>query len=180
MNWRLDSNYTGLLIIDVQERLLPAVQEPEKLVQAVVRAISIARLFGLPIFLTEQVPHKLGPTAHAIRAALGDAEPVARVKSAFSAAPSFAEDELPATLLVAGLETHVCVRQTVFDLRARGHGVRILADAVSSRGELDHRLALHELREIVGARISTVETVAWELMERAEGDEFKALLALLK
>ena len=180
MNWRLNSTETGLLIVDVQERLLPVIREPERLVKSIVSAVSIARLFALPIFLTEQVPAKLGATARAVRDALGEAGPVARVKSAFSSAPSFEPGELPATVLVVGIETHVCIRQTVFDLRERGHAVRLLADAVSSRAELDHRLALDELREIAGARISTVETVAWELMERAEGDRFRAMLALFK
>ena len=74
----------------------------------------------------------------------------------------------------------MCVRQTVFDLRERGHEVYLLADAVSSRSETDHRLALHELREIAGARITTLEAISWELLGRAEGVTFKSLLAILK
>ena len=79
-----------------------------------------------------------------------------------------------------GIETHVCVRQTVFDLRERGHTVYLLADAVSSRSETDHRLALHEMREIAGARVTTLETVSWELLGRAEGEHVQELLAFLK
>ena len=180
MSWRLDPNQTGLLIIDVQERLTPVLWESERLVKRIVCAISVARLFGLPVFLTEQVPAKLGPTVAALRDALGDAAPAARTKSVISAAPCFGPGELPATILAVGIETHVCVRQTVFDLRERGHTVWVLADAVSSRAQLDPRLALHELREHAGARVSTVETVAWEFLDRAEGATFKALLALLK
>jgi nicotinamidase-related amidase len=180
MSWRLDSKQTGLLIIDVQERLTPVIWESAAMVNAITKAVSVARLFGLPIFLTEQVPAKLGTTVAPVRAALGEAAPPARINSVISAAPSFGPGELPSTLLAVGIETHVCVRQTVFDLRERGHEIRVLADAVSSRAEWDHRLALHEMRESAGARISTVETVAWELLERAEGETFKALLALLK
>jgi nicotinamidase-related amidase len=180
MSWRLDPRQTGLLIIDVQERLTPVIWEAPRLVKAIVTAIGVAQLFQLPIFLTEQLPHKLGATVAPIRAALGENAPSARVKAVISAAPSFAPGELPPTILTVGIETHVCVRQTVFDLRERGHDVRVLADAVSSRAEMNHRLALHELRAIAGARITTVETFAWELLERAEGDTFKALLALLK
>ena len=80
MSWRLDPKQTGLLIIDVQERLTPVVWESEKLVKRIVCAIAVARLFGLPIFLTEQVPAKLGPTVAALRDALGDAAPAARTK----------------------------------------------------------------------------------------------------
>ena len=180
MSWRLDPRSTGLLVIDVQERLLPVMAGPDALLKKTVAAIEVARLFGLPIFHTEQAPEKLGPTVAPIRAALaGNALPT-RTKREFSASPCFASDELPATLLLAGIETHVCVRQTVFDLRERGHDVYLLADAVGSRAEADHRLALHEMREVARARITTVETVAWELLGRAEGDVFKALLVLLK
>jgi nicotinamidase-related amidase len=180
MSWRLDPTESGLLIIDVQERLTPVIWESSRMVKAVVSAVSVARLFGLPIFLTEQVPSKLGATVAPIRKALGEDAASARVKSVISAAPSFEQGELPPTILAVGIETHVCVRQTVFDLCERGHAVRVLADAVSSRAELDHRLALHEMRENAGARITTVETFAWELLDRAEGDTFKALLAVLK
>ena len=102
------------------------------------------------------------------------------MKLEFSKAGCFAAGELPPTLLVAGIETHVCVRQTVFDLRERGHAVSLLADAVSSRSEADHRLALHEMREVARARITTREAVSWEMLGRAEGEPFKKLLAILK
>ncbi len=180
MSWRLNPKDTGLLIIDVQERLIPAMAGADKLVRRVADSVAVARLFGLPVFRSEQVPEKLGPTVGAVRAALGADAPTARAKHAFSAADCFTPGELPPTLLVAGIETHVCVRQTVFDLRERGHTVYLLADAVASRAESDHRLALHELREIAQARVTTLEAVAWELLGRAEGESFKKLLAILK
>ncbi len=180
MSWRLNPNETGLLIIDVQERLVPAMTGATALVKRVADSVAVAQLFGLPIFHSEQVPDKLGPTVAPVRAALGANTPPARTKHAFSAAGCFEPDKLPLTLLVAGIETHVCVRQTVFDLRERGHTIFLLADAVASRAEPDHRLALHELREIAQARVTTLETVAWELLGRTEGELFKKLLALLK
>ena len=180
MSWRLDPKNAGLLVIDVQERLLPAMVESEARLKKIVTAVQVARLFGLPVFHTEQAPEKLGPTAAPVREALGPTAPAPRLRRTFSKAECFTLDELPPTLLVVGLETHVCVRQTVFDLCEQGTGVYLLADAVSSRAEIDHRLALHEMREIAGARITTVETVAWELLIGAEGEIFKKLLALLK
>ena len=180
MSWRLNPKETGLLVIDVQERLVPAMVGADALVKRVSAAVTVAKLFGLPVFHSEQVPAKLGPTVPPVRDALGaDATP-ARAKHAFSAAGCFTAGELPATLLVTGVEAHVCVRQTVFDLRERGHSVYVLADAVASRAESDCRLALHEMREIAGARITTLETVAWELLGKAEGGTFKTLLTLLK
>ena len=115
-----------------------------------------------------------------MREALGENPPPAPVKTAFSSAGCYTPGELPSTLIVAGIETHVCVRQTVFDLRERGHEIYLLADAVGSRSETDHRLALHELRELAQARVTTLEAIAWEMLGRAEGEPFKKLLSLLK
>ncbi len=180
MSWRLNPRGTGLLVVDVQERLLPAIRNGEAVVARVALAVKVAQLFGLPVFHTEQVPQKLGPTVAAVREALGVEQPPAPTKTAFSSADCYQPDELPKTLIVVGVETHVCVRQTVFDLRERGHEIYLLADAVGSRSETDHRLALHELREIAHARITTLEAIAWEMLGKAEGEPFKKLLALLK
>ena len=169
-----------MLVIDVQERLAPVMTHSSAVTKRVADAVKVARLFGVPVFHTEQAPEKIGPTVATVREALGaDALP-ARLLLNFSKADCFAPGELPPTLIIVGIETHVCVRQTVFDLRERGHSVYLLADAVSSRSESDHRLALHELREIAGARVTTLEAVAWEMLVRAEGPTFKSLLAILK
>ncbi len=180
MSWRLDPRQTALLVIDVQERLVPVMTEPDTLVRKVVHAVQVARLFGLPVFHTEQAPAKIGRTVAPILAVLGEEAPPARWKDELSAAPVFGPQELPPTLLVTGIETHVCVRQTVYDLHARGHAIYLLADAVSSRSPVDHRLALHELREHAAKRVTSVEAVAWEFLGRAEGETFKRLLAILK
>ena len=180
MSWRLQPTGCALLVIDVQERIAAVMTRSEAMIKRVVDTVKVARLFGIPVFHTEQAPNKLGPTVAPIMAALGmDAAP-ARSRLDISKAGCFGPDELPGTLLVVGIETHACIRQTAFDLRERGHVVYVLADAVSSRAETDHRLALHELREIAGARITTLEAVAWELLGRAEGDTFKKLVAILK
>ena len=82
MNWRLDPRRTGLLIIDVQERLLPAMTEPEARLEKMALAVEVARQFGLPIFHTEQAPDKLGPTVSVVRDALGDGRAARRARSA--------------------------------------------------------------------------------------------------
>ena len=180
MTWRIDPRQTALLVIDVQERLVPVMSESETLVRKVVHAVQVARLFEVPVFYTEQAPTKIGPTIAPVLAALGENAPAARLKEELSAAPVFGPGDLPETLLVAGIETHVCVRQTVYDLHARGHAIYLLADAVSSRSATDHRLAVHEMREHALKRVTSVEAVAWELLGRAEGSTFKRLLAILK
>ena len=180
MSWRIDTQTAGLLVVDVQERLLPAIHHGDAVAIRVALAVKVAQLFGLPTFHTEQVPHKLGPTVAVVRDALGADQPPAPTKTAFSSADCYTPGELPKILIVVGIETHVCIRQTVFDLRERGHAIYLLADAVSSRSETDHRLALHELREIAGARVTSLEALAWEMLGKAEGGVFKKLLALLK
>lgn len=180
MSWRINTQEAGLLVVDVQERLLPAIQHGEKVAARAALAVRVARLFGLPVFHTEQVPQKLGPTVAVLRDALGADQPSAPTKSAFSSADCYKPGELPKTLIVVGIETHVCIRQTVFDLRERGHAIYLLADALGSRSETDHRVALHELREAAQARVTTLEALAWEMLGQAEGEPFKKLLALLK
>lgn len=180
MSWRLQPTACALLVIDVQERIAAVMTRSDAMIKRVADTVKVARLFGMPVFHTEQAPDKLGPTVAPIVEALGTDAPPARSRLEISKAGCFGPDELPGTLLVVGIETHVCIRQTVFDLRERGHTIYLLADAVSSRSETDHRLALHELREIAGARIVTLEAVAWELLGRAEGDKFKKLLTILK
>lgn len=180
MSWRINTREAGLLVVDIQERLLPAIQDGAALAARAALAVRVARLFHLPVFHTEQVPHKLGPTVANVREALGPDQVPAPVKSDFSSAGCYAPGELPRTLIVVGVETHVCVRQTVFDLRERGHEIYLLADAVGSRSETDHRLALHEMREIARARVTSLEALAWEILEKAEGEPFRKLLALLK
>ena len=180
MSWRLEPAACALLVIDVQARLAPVMTRPEATVKRITDAVRVARLFSVPVFHTEQAPDKLGPTVAPVADALGAAAPPARLLLEFSKAGCFAAGELPDKLIVAGIETHVCVRQTVFDLRERGHEVYLLADAVSSRSEMDHRLALHEMREIARARVTTLEAVSWELLRRAEGEMFRKLLTILK
>ena len=180
MSWRIDTQAAGLLVVDVQERLLPAIRDGERVATRTALAVKVARLFDLPVFHTEQVPHKLGPTVAVVREALGIDQAPAPTKTAFSSADCHGPGELPGTLIVVGIETHVCVRQTVFDLRERGHEIYLLADALGSRSETDHRLALHELREVARARVTTLEALAWEMLGKAEGEPFKKLLALLK
>jgi hypothetical protein len=130
----------------------------------------------LPIFVTEQRPEKLGATVEVVREALEKFQPIAKLD--FSAAGVLPAD-LPKTLWVCGLETHVCVRQTIYDLRQKEKSIYLLADAVCSRSELDHALAIQEMRQD-RVLVTSVEAVAWEMVGRAEGELFKKMLAILK
>lgn len=171
---RLDPARAALLVIDVQERLVAAMPGPaaERLVARTVAAIKGARALGLPIAVTEQYPKGLGPTVPVVAGALEGVRPVEKVE--FSAA-------LPAVLtalrnrtqvLVVGMETHVCVYQTVRDLGGRGMSPFLCADAVLSRHETDLRAGVDLCRE-AGAVVTTVEGALFDLLGRAGTAEFK-------
>ena len=176
MSWRLDPAKTGLLLIDLQERLVPAIDGGERVVRKAGGLLAAAELFSIPVFATEQVPEKLGPTVAALELARRGIAALPKVS--FSAA-SVLPKELPPTVIVAGVETHVCVRQTVYDLRLGGRTVILAGDAMGSRHPDDHRLALAEMRHDK-VLIVSVEALAFELAGGADSPRFKALLAVFK
>ena len=178
---RLDRSASALLIVDIQERLCAAM-EPKAVERMIRRAVALAagaRALGLPIVASEQYPKGLGPTVAALREAIPGF--AAREKVSFSCA----SDEVVAALqgrrqiLVAGMETHVCVFQTVRDLSARGLTPYLCADAVLSRTEEDRRVGL-ELCRGAGGVVTTVEAALLDLLGRAGTPEFKAVSAAVK
>jgi hypothetical protein len=139
-----------------------------------------ARILSVPVFGTEQYPKGLGRTADELASRLG----ATREKVVFSCTPvlgwghaaEIADDR--DQVVVAGMETHVCVMQTVLDLIAGGFRVYVPADAVASRSELDWRIALDRMASS-GATITTVESVLFEWCERAGTPEFKDIQKLI-
>lgn len=176
MNWRLDPTKTALAIIDIQEKLLPVIAGGDGVAAKAAQMARLARLFGMPILVTEQMPDKLGPTVEGVRDAVADYAPIP--KKEFSAAGVLPRS-MPKCVIVAGIETHVCVRQTVYDLRMRDQTVYVLADAVGSRSMVDHDVALAELRSDK-VLITSVEALAWEMLATAESHLFRPALAILK
>lgn len=176
MSWRIDPSSASFLAIDLQERLLPVIANREQVVQKTGLMLKIARLFTLPIFVTEQVPEKLGST---IKEIADLAAVPARTKTDLSALPALSSGYLSETWILAGIETHVCVRQTALDLLDRKFRVYVLADATGSRNENDHRLALEEFRA-TGIQVVSVEALAWELIGSATHPKFREALQILK
>ena len=183
---RLEPQSTAVIIIDVQERLASAM--PEHQYDGLLRCSRIllesARLFSIPLLVTEQYPNGLGPTVPEIAAGLEPLQIVPREKMSFSAwdAEGFAE-ELQATAataaVVIGMETHVCVYQTVRDLVASGMEVHVPVDGVCSRRD-DHREAGIDLCVQAGALRTTTESIAFDWLRVAGSDEFKALSKLIR
>ena len=165
----------GLLVIDVQERLAPAIAGQQRVVWNIRRLIDAARILGLPVTATEQYPKGLGPTV----AALADSLPERLSKMTFSCTGCEGlldglRDAGRDKVLVAGIEAHVCVQQTVLDLLSDGFRVYIAVDAVGSRFEVDYRTALKRM-DSAGATLTTTEAAMFEWCEIAGTPEFKQI-----
>ncbi|HYC59218.1 MAG TPA: hydrolase [Thermoanaerobaculia bacterium] len=182
---RLDRNQTVLVVIDVQEKLIPVIDGAADVVRNLERLIRGCHILGVPLLVTEQYVKGLGPTVEPLRRALEETsgyEPIE--KSCFSAYGCDAFSTRLAALgrmqvLVAGVETHVCVYQTVEDLLARDLSVSVIADAVSSRTPRNRELALQRLVSD-GASLSSTEMALFELTVAASSDEFRAISRLVK
>lgn len=176
---------TALLVIDVQEKLVPLIPGHARLVWNIGRLIDGARLLGLPVGGVEQYPQGLGTTVAPLRERLQAAGlaalPAKRTFSCGGRPDLFAawDAREVARILVAGIETHVCVQQTVFDLLASGRRVYVAADAVGARHEIDSQIALRRM-ESAGATLTTVESALFEWCETAAAPEFKQLSQLVR
>ncbi len=173
----LDRERTALVVIDVQEAFAKAVERFDEVVRQTSILVRGARTLGLPLLVTEQYPRGLGDTVPAVREALGDEPRLA--KTVFSAARADGFDlDGRDQALVCGIETHVCVNQTVHDLLAGGVEVHVPIDAVSSRTAANRELGLRKMEES-GAILTSVETALFELLGAAGSDEFKTIQKLV-
>jgi nicotinamidase-related amidase len=178
----LQSDKTGLLVIDLQQPLLDVMWNQQELIANVRRLAEGARILELPVLVTEQNPEKLGPTAPGVAQALEGRSPLP--KMAFSCCR---EERFMVALralkrgawLLCGVEAHVCVSQTAVDLLERGYDVHVAADAVGSRVEANWEAGLERARR-AGAIITTTEMALFELLERAGTDQFRAVQRLIR
>jgi nicotinamidase-related amidase len=171
---------SSLLVVDVQERLLPSIANAERLVWNIRRLIDGAKSLGVRVVATEQYPKGLGPTTPELAERLGEVPE----KLAFSCGgcPELFEQLRDAgvfKILVVGIEAHVCVQQTVMDLMAEGFRVYLAVDAVSSRNALDHEIALRRM-DSAGATLTTTESALFEWCDVAGTPEFKQISALVR
>lgn len=175
-----------LLIVDVQEKLLPAITGREAIVKKIGLLSRMARELDVPITISEQYPKGLGPTVPEVKEMAGNAAHIGE-KVHFSCMADEGlrghfhtiRDEGRGHIVVSGIEAHVCVLQTAIDMRDAGFEVSVAADAVSSRNERDSSLAMERARNH-GIDVVSAEMVAFEWLEKAGGDAFKTLSSLLK
>lgn len=172
-----------LVIVDIQERLAPAIHDGAAALKATLLMVAAAKRLGVPITVTEQYPKGLGPSVAELSTALPN-DAAVLPKMHFSA---MRETDVAAHLahhgrrsvIVCGMEAHVCVLQTALDARRAGYDVYLAADAVGSRVPFSVETALRRM-ERAGIHMVTSEMVAFEWMERAGTDDFKAIAPLLK
>ena len=175
-----------LLIIDLQDKLLAAVSGKDRVLDRCVRLVQAAKALSVPITVSQQYPAGLGPTADALRDALGNTGPILD-KVEFSCLRNEALRERlhdirrrgRPQVVIGGIEAHVCVVQTAIDLEEQGFEAFVVADAVASRSKTSRKLALTRLLK-AGADVVDSEMVVFEWLERAGTPEFKALQGLVK
>jgi len=175
----MDAAKAQLLVVDVQERLLPAMAEPDLVTGGCAKLVTAAKRLAVPVVVSEQYPKGLGPTV----AALKDAGPVC-AKLTFSCADDEGiaraiEGNNRPLLVICGIEAHVCVLQSALGFKAKGYDVAVVWDATSSRKLADKELAAHRLRA-EGVSIVNVEMTIFEWLHAAGTPQFKELSALIK
>lgn len=179
----LSADNAVLFVIDVQERLAPAVAEPEAAVARIALMMTAARRLGVPLLVTEQYPKGLGRTLPSLAAIATTDETIEKIHFSATAEPGV-RNQLGLLAprrqaVVCGMETHVCVLQTAFGLQAAGWRVCVAADGVSSRKALDHHTGLERMAR-AGIDVVTSEMVVFEWLGRAATPEFRDLIRLIR
>ena len=170
----------ALLVIDVQDRLIDTIYQNKELVRNIKALIQTAQVLNLPILVTEQ--DKLGVTVDDLEKLLVNIPKVRKLTFSGYGNSDFVknlERTVKKTVVVCGIEAHICVLQTTLDLLDRGYKVIIPLDAVSAYATGDKEMALNRMRE-AGVVVATVESLIYEWIERAGTDEFRKVLQIVK
>ncbi len=180
----LAADQTALVVIDIQEKLLPPIFEGERMVRNSQLLIRLAHTLKMPVLATTQYSKGLGPTVPEISSLLGDVQVMDKLEFGCFNNEGFcaAAKRLPGhrnTMLVCGMESHICVTQTVLGALNQGYIVHVASDAVSSRTEWNWKIGLERMKQ-AGAVISSTEMAMYELMRASGTAVFKEMLKHLK
>ncbi|MDD3267695.1 MAG: isochorismatase family protein [Syntrophomonadaceae bacterium] len=179
--YKLERDNTALIVIDLQERLMGAMQDREKVFKNTRILLDTAQQFNMPVVVSEQYPRGLGKTVDEIKEKLADYHYLEKLD--FSLFNEQGRQLLQSlhkkTFIVTGSETHVCVFQTVRDLLEAGYHVHLVRDAVCSRFDENYRNALDLMRDM-GAVVSNTETIVFDLLQAAGTPDFKVISPLIK
>ncbi len=180
----LQADQCTLVVVDIQEKLLPPIFDKERLLRNSQLLIRLARILNVPIIATTQYAKGLGNTVPEIAALLPHSEVIDKLEFSCFGSDKFCAHlkRLPGnrtTVLLCGMETHICVMQTALGALQNGYLVHVASDAVSSRTELNWKTGLERMRA-AGAVISSTEMMIYELLRKSGGEAFRELLPYLK
>lgn len=179
---RIARETTALMVVDIQERLLPAMHESARVVANASRLVRGAALLNLSIIVTEQYPKGLGKTVPEIASAVPGFAPMEKLS--FSAAGALGMQRVfrsknVRSIVLCGIEAHVCVLQSCLDFLESGMNVFVVQDAISSRTPENWQLSMQRMSQ-AGAVIVSTEMILFELLRTAEAREFKQIQELIK
>lgn len=172
----------AIVLVDVQGKLASLMFERERLFENLQILLKGARILELPVLWLEQYPQGLGPTIPEIAEILDGQSPISKTSFSACGEPGFVEALAQSgrkQVIVAGIESHVCVYQTTRDLLAKGVDVEVIGDAVSSRTEANYRLGIDRMASM-GATVSSTEMCLFELLREAGSDVFKQISQLVR
>lgn len=173
---------TLCIIVDIQERLLPALHDAETMVERSRIVIQGLQALSVPLVVTEQYPKGLGKTVPAVQLLLGDDVPVfekTRFSAVIAEVQAVLDEKKIENVILLGAEAHVCMLQTVSDLRAKGLNVYVPSDCTTSRNPANKDNALAQMRDM-GAVVSNSESVLFQLLADAKHPEFKTVSKLIQ
>ncbi len=180
---KMKREQTQAWVVDMQERLLPAMSQPARLTEQAGKLLRGLRLLEIPLTVSQQYTRGLGMTVPSIREAAGQDAYLEKLSFSCLGEPEM-QARLEAfperkTVVLLGIEAHICVLQTALDLKAAGYEPVVAADCVDSRKPLDREVALRRMEQ-EGIRLTTVEACLFELLERAGTDLFRQISRLIK
>ena len=170
-----------VVVVDVQQRLLPVIDGHDDVRRSIEKLLEGMTILGVPCLVTEQYPDALGETVDSV-ARLIESDPISKLSFSCCGVENFnsaLKDSRRRHVVVVGVETHVCVYQTVRDLLTDGYEVSVVVDAVGSRTPANKEIALRRMQAL-GATLVSTEMILFDFLERAEGPEFKAVLKVVK
>lgn len=178
----MKADSSALVVVDVQQRLAPALHEPERVIENCARLMQGADILEIPLLVSEQYPKGLGSTVPEIARLAPEGATLSKLHFSCAADPDFASRfkalDRPQAI-VCGMEAHVCVLQTAIGLKELGYDVMVVGDAVTSRLATNRDLALERMRA-AGVTVVSTEMVLFEWMGVAGTPEFRAITSLIK
>lgn len=179
---KLKKEDTIFVVVDFQEKLMPVMENKNDLEDKVCRLANAMKKLGIPHIVTQQYTKGIGETIPSIAEAIGKFTPIDKTSFSCMRNEEFAakfEEADKDTVVICGIEAHICLQQTVLDLLTKGYKVYVPADCTSSRSSMDKLTSLDRMRD-AGAVITTYESIVYELLGDAKAEEFKAISKIVK